>query len=181
MDNPDDPHMFIPPTGPSSTHQSLNKSRRWFHPGRLILWLLAIAVIFAAGLFTGSRQANTGTALQASNTHSSASSANDPAAAREQVIAQVRPSVVEINVGKGNSGSSLGSGVVLDSKGYIITNNHVVEGAQSIEVVFANGTTLPGQLTGTAPTDDLAVVKVDASKVKLTVISLGDSSKVQVG
>jgi S1-C subfamily serine protease len=142
--------------------------------------LAAIAMIFAAGLFTGSRQANTGTASQMSNTHISSSNANDPATTREQVIAQVRPSVVQINVSKGE-GSSLGSGVVIDPKGYIITNNHVIEGAQKIEVVFANGTALPGQLTGTAPTDDLAVVKVDSSKVKLTVISLGDSSKIQVG
>ncbi len=70
---------------------------------------------------------------------------------------------------------------MIDPKGYIITNNHVVEGAQSLVVVFANGTTLPGQQVGTAPNDDLAVVKVDPTKIKLTVISLGDSSKIQVG
>jgi S1-C subfamily serine protease len=178
MDNPDDPHMFVEP---SSTPQPPNKSRRWFHPRKLMLCLAAIVLIFAAGLFTGAQQAENGTALQVSNMHIVASSANDPAATREQVIAQVRPSVVQINVSKGDGGSALGSGVVIDPKGYIITNNHVIEAAQNIEVVFANGTTLPGQLTGAAPSDDLAVVKVDSGKVKLTVIPLGDSAKVQVG
>jgi putative serine protease PepD len=179
MNNPNDPHTSIPPTQP--TPQPLNKSRQRFHPDRLLLGLAAIIMIFAAGLFTGSRQANTGTTPQVSNTHISTSNSDDPATIREQVIAQVRPSVVQINVSKENGRGSLGSGVVIDPKGYIITNNHVIEGAQNITIAFANGTTLQGQLTGTAPTDDLAVVKVDPSQIKLTVIPLGDSSKIQVG
>ncbi len=181
MNNPNDPYMLIPPTQPTPTPQPLNKSRQRFHPGKLLLWLVAIMMTFAAGLFTGSRQVNTGTTSHTSNTHISAPNSDDLAATREQVIAQVRPSVVQINVSKENGGGSLGSGVVIDPKGYIITNNHVIEGAQNITVAFANGTTLQGQLTGTAPTDDLAVVKVDPSQIKLTVIPLGDSSKVQVG
>ena len=151
MNNPNDPHMSMPPTQPTPTPQPLNKSRQRFHPGRLILWLVAIMIIFAAGLFTGSQQAKTGTTSQASNTHIPASNSDDLAATREQVIAQVRPSVVQITISKANGGGSLGSGVVIDPKGYIITNNHVIEGAQNITVTFANGTTLQGQLTGTVP------------------------------
>jgi S1-C subfamily serine protease len=181
MNNPNDPHMFTSPTQPFSTPQPPNQNRRGFHPGKLILWLAAIAIIFAAGLFTGSRQTNTGTPSQTGNTSIPISNSNDLTTTREQVIAQVRPSVVQINVRNETGGGGLGSGVVIDPNGYIITNNHVIEGAQNIQVVFANGTTLPGQLTGAAPTDDLAVVKVDPNKIKLTVITLGDSSKVQVG
>ncbi len=180
MNNPNDPRTSIPSIQPFLAPQPPNKSRRRFRPSRLLLWLVAFAMIFAAGVFTGSRQANTVTTSQVSNTHIPASN-NDLTATREQVIAQVRASVVQINVSKQNGESGLGSGVVIDSKGYIITNNHVIEAAQNIEVVFSNGTTLPGQLTGSAPGDDLAVVKIDPSKIKLTVITLGDSSKAQVG
>ena len=182
MDNLNSPYKPVPPIQPFVTpEQPPNQKRRRSHPGRILLGLAAIAMIFALGLFTGSRQANTGTPTQVTNTPIIAPNGNDPATAREQIIAQVRPSVVEIKVSNGTGGGSLGSGVVIDPKGYIITNNHVIEGAQNIAVVFANGTTLPGQLAGAAPNEDLAVVKVDPSKIKLTVITLGDSSKVQVG
>jgi S1-C subfamily serine protease len=197
MDNTNDPYAFVPSTQPVQpdpatplypSHQSStevhahNRPRRSkFRPGILILWLAAIAMIFAAGLLTGLRQEDRATTAQASSTPTPAANVENTTATRERVIAQVRPSVVQINVSNGNGGGGLGSGVVINAKGYIITNNHVVEGAQSMAVVFADGTTLPGQLVGTAPGDDLAVVKVDPSKTKLTVITLGDSSKVQVG
>ena len=54
-----------------------------------------------------------------------------------------------------------GSGVIIDSRGYIVTNNHVVENQQSLEVIFSNGTKAPAQLVGTDPLTDLAVLKVD--------------------
>jgi S1-C subfamily serine protease len=62
-----------------------------------------------------------------------------------------------------------------------VTNNHVVSGAQSIEVVLSNGTHLTAQLTGTDPADDLAVIKVTPPSSGLTVAKLGDSSKLKVG
>jgi S1-C subfamily serine protease len=99
---------------------------------------------------------------------------------REEVVARVRPSVVQINVLTQNGGG-LGSGVIIDRRGYIITNNHVVEGARQIEVVLFNGQSLPGQIVGAAPADDLAVVKVDPTKANLTVATLGDSSQLKVG
>ena len=57
-------------------------------------------------------------------------------------------------------GSQLGSGIIIDSKGDIVTNNHVVNGEQSIEVVLSNGSTEQGQLMGTIAADDLAVVRI---------------------
>ncbi|MDQ6659870.1 MAG: trypsin-like peptidase domain-containing protein [Chloroflexota bacterium] len=102
-------------------------------------------------------------------------------AVREAVIARVQSAVVQINV-KTGSGGGLGSGVIIDQRGYIITNNHVVEGAQSIEVVLYGGETIPAQIVGTDPPDDLAVVKVTPpSNTTLTVAPLGDSSKLRVG
>lgn len=74
---------------------------------------------------------------------------------------------------------SLGSGVVVSSDGYILTNNHVVEGASDIEVSFANQSETPVRVVGTDPQTDLAVVKLD--QTGLTPLPLADSSKVQVG
>jgi serine protease Do len=73
----------------------------------------------------------------------------------------------------------LGSGVVIDKKGYILTNNHVVEDADEVKVSFADGKTVAGKVVGTDPRSDLAVVKVDG--VGVTAAKLGDSEKLQVG
>ena len=73
----------------------------------------------------------------------------------------------------------MGSGVVVDAQGYILTNNHVVEGADEVKVTFADGKTVKGKVVGTDPKSDLAVVKVDGVKVQPA--KLGDSDKLQVG
>jgi 2-alkenal reductase len=82
-----------------------------------------------------------------------------------------------------NAGRSLGtgSGFVIDSKGYVVTNNHVVRGAADIEVAFTSGLKTRGKVLGTDATADIAVIKVEVPAEKLTVVSLGDSEKVQVG
>jgi S1-C subfamily serine protease len=54
-----------------------------------------------------------------------------------------------------------GSGVIISSEGYVVTNNHVVENAESLEVTLSNGTTLPATLIGVDPFADLAVVRVE--------------------
>lgn len=72
-----------------------------------------------------------------------------------------------------------GSGVIIDAKGYIVTNNHVIEGAKEIVVSFADGTTVEGKLVGSDPVTDLAVVKVDVKN--LPVAELGDSDALIVG
>jgi len=76
---------------------------------------------------------------------------------------------------------ALGSGFVWDKDGYIVTNNHVVRGADKIEVKFADGTTLPAKLIGTDPDSDLAVVKVDNPGFTLTPITLSSATTVKVG
>jgi len=101
-------------------------------------------------------------------------------AVREAVIAKVRPAVVQVNITT-QSGFGLGSGVIIDRRGYIITNNHVIDGAQKIEVVLSDGTKIQAQPVGKDQALDLAVLKVSVPGQNLTVAALGDSSQLQVG
>jgi serine protease Do len=74
---------------------------------------------------------------------------------------------------------SLGSGVIVSPEGYVLTNNHVVDGATDIKVTLGDKRELQAKIVGTDPRTDLAVLKVDGSG--FPAITLGDSSKVQVG
>ena len=73
----------------------------------------------------------------------------------------------------------LGSGVVYSEAGYILTNHHVVEGAENIQVVFSNGDAVDGEIVGSDAFSDIAVIKVNQEN--LTAIPLGDSEKLRVG
>jgi putative serine protease PepD len=74
-----------------------------------------------------------------------------------------------------------GSGFVYDANGDIVTNQHVVDGAQSVSVKFWNGKTYGAHVVGTDASTDLAVIKVDAPSSMLQPLTLGDSSSLQVG
>jgi serine protease DegQ len=74
---------------------------------------------------------------------------------------------------------SLGSGVIVSREGYILTNDHVVEGVTDIQVTFSDGRTLAGKIVGTDPDTDLAVVRVNASG--FTPITFGSSDSARVG
>ena len=78
-------------------------------------------------------------------------------------------------------GTASGSGFVLNKQGNIVTNAHVVDGASNVQVSFNNGNPVPATIVGKDLSTDVAVLKVDPSKVKLTPVALGDSSKLQVG
>jgi S1-C subfamily serine protease len=97
-----------------------------------------------------------------------------------QIFKNVEGSVVSISVTL-PSGGAQGSGFVFDNKGDIVTNNHVVDGATSIDVTFLNGDTVTATLVGKDAYADLAVIRVDTSSRQLTPIPLGDSDKLQVG
>src|SRR5438093_4019643 len=97
-----------------------------------------------------------------------------------------RKGVVKITVSTGASplgGSSQaqGSGFVYDSDGHIVTNQHVVDGAQSVSVQLWNGRSYTAHVVGTDASTDLAVLKVDAPSSQLFPLTLADSSKVAVG
>jgi putative serine protease PepD len=105
-----------------------------------------------------------------------------------QIYRQAYKGVVEITVSTpqqtpmGNQeAQAQGSGFVIDSDGHIVTNDHVVENADSVSVRFWNGDTYSASVVGTDPSTDLAVIKVDAPSSILHPVSLGDSSSVQVG
>ena len=77
--------------------------------------------------------------------------------------------------------SGNGSGSVIDAQGHILTNNHVVEGASKLSVSFGGDKTYPATVVGRDPDTDLAVIKIDPPREGLTVVSLGDSDKLNVG
>ncbi len=78
-------------------------------------------------------------------------------------------------------GQGLGSGFVWDEQGNIITNNHVVAGADEIEVTFADGTIVPAELIGADPDSDLAVIHVDLPSQQLVPVEVADSNQLRVG
>jgi 2-alkenal reductase len=122
-----------------------------------------------------------------------------------QIYEEVNPSVVHIQVVKNEAGLPSfihpevpgapdgstpgeppqafgeGSGFVWDKEGHIVTNNHVVEGAEKITVVFADETSVKAELVGADPDSDLAVLKVDLPAGLLKPVQLGDSANLQVG
>lgn len=75
--------------------------------------------------------------------------------------------------------ASLGSGVIVGPEGYVLTNNHVIETADEIEVAFAGGRKSPAKVVGTDPETDLAVLKVDTAR--LPTIAFGDSKSLSIG
>lgn len=102
-------------------------------------------------------------------------------------IASVRPSVVAINTqvpamdvfGSTFNQEGAGSGWIIDKEGLIVTNNHVVEGAKSINVTLDDGRNFPAILVRTDPISDLAVIKINGSNLKAA--RVGDSSRLRVG
>ena len=106
------------------------------------------------------------------------------------VYRKVNPSVVYIEsltrVPTGSSTSetvpeSQGSGFVWDTAGHIITNNHVVAGADALQVTFTDGVVLPAEVVGRDPDSDLAVIQVNPELVALAPVEQGDINEVQVG
>jgi S1-C subfamily serine protease len=105
-----------------------------------------------------------------------------------QIYRQTYQGVVEITVSSpqqtpmGNQESQAqGSGFVIDSDGHIVTNEHVVDNADSVSVRFWNGNTYKASVVGSDQSTDLAVIKVNAPQSVLHPLTLGDSSKVKVG
>jgi S1-C subfamily serine protease len=98
------------------------------------------------------------------------------------VLDLVEPSVVTIDVDDGTERGVFegsGSGVVISEDGLVLTNAHVIEGGQGIDVVFADGSSEPAELVGSLPDDDVALVQVDRDD--LVPATLGSSEELQVG
>src|SRR5947209_7187177 len=181
--------MQMPPTTPPVNPRRSNGMRT----GAILTLSFVLLVVLGVGLFAGWQFGRTSTSTDSASSSVATLqpgtgpqstvpplTGNNEQAVREAVIAKVRPAVVEVNVTT-QQGGAIGSGVIIDGRGYIVTNNHVVNGAQSMTVTLYDGTNLPAQLVGTDPADDLAVVKITPPSKGLTVAAIGDSSKLVVG
>jgi serine protease Do len=151
---------------------------------RFLLLLTVLALLVAAGAVyrSATEQGPDGLAKTAVAAPG-AVPGDEPVA---QVAAEVEPSVVQVNVSGvertpfgTQKQEGIGSGVIYRSDGYIITNNHVVEGARTVEVAFADGTTEQGEVVGTDPITDLAVIKVNRDG--LPAASFSDDKQLAVG
>jgi len=104
-----------------------------------------------------------------------------------ELYESVRDSVVRITTGEVDSSpfslpqEGLGSGIVIDGEGNILTNFHVVRGFEEVTVTFADGSTATGDVVGTDPGNDVAMVKVSVGSDALSPAKLGDSSAVRIG
>ncbi|MGH2601305.1 MAG: S1C family serine protease, partial [Dehalococcoidia bacterium] len=132
------------------------------------------------------------TALQTPSRSESASQSLDNDASPEEVVDAVSPSVVRIRAGGQQTsafgtvqrGEGTGTGFIVDSRGYIVTNNHVVtlgsrQEASSFQVDLWDGRTVPGTLVGRDERTDLAVIKIEADN--LTPVRFADPNSVDVG
>jgi len=137
----------------------------------------------AGGVFLATDD-NATTAVQSSGSQavvSRPSSTLDGGTDIASLLATAEPAVVAITVGQGpgTGAGGAGTGFVITADGFIVTNNHVVEGQTRIEVAFTDGQSFSARIVGRDPSVDLAVLKVDVTG--LAFIELGDSDAVQVG
>jgi putative serine protease PepD len=176
------------PTAPLNPPERAARRQR---PGWLTstpLVLAATAFVFGVGgVAVGAELLNRGSSTSSTPVGDTAppaapSALNTTPKSYANIAARVLPSVVSINV-TSSSEDDTGSGVILQSNGYILTNNHVVAAAEgghgSVYVTFNDNSTVSAKIIGTDSLDDLAVIKVNHGG--LTPASLGNSSTIQVG
>ena len=169
-----------------------NTSRR----ARIILAALVLLLgTFWAGARFGPRQPTQVEALPLGGSNSPKSVAERDAALTEdeainvRIYRQVSPAVANILTKATEYDffmdpvpvEGAGSGFVIDPRGYILTNFHVVEGAQSIEVVLGDQSRYPAKFIGADQRNDVALVKIEPKGKNLVALSLGDSAAIQVG
>lgn len=176
-----------------------NSPSRRPSPRSLVLGLLVAAGMVASG-FTGALTGGAAVYLSVSRATPAPVTASasqqvrqieasyDVTTAVTEAVARVGPAVVTVVnhlqpqqsiLGTTSEATASGSGVIISADGYIVTNNHVVDSSQSLEVTLADGTTLPARLIGVDPFADLAVLKVEGSMP--AVAEWGDSDALKAG
>ena len=142
---------------------------------------LAILLVFGIGLFAGWQfyHGSAAATTSATGTTAPALSSNTVQTQEEAAIAKVEPAVVQLTVTTAQ-GTAIGSGVIINKNGDIITNNHVVSGGQSITAMLANGTSEQATIVGTSPANDLAVVHIQPNS-HIVAATFANSSKLIVG
>ena len=170
----------------STTDSTRQPRRRRLAP--LAATLLLGATAGAGATVAAVRSAEDGTSTAIAGTRLASSSTLTAG----EIYEEVSDGVVEITAsgvasdasgpfGPAQEGEATGSGFVLDSEGHIVTNAHVVDGASSLSVRFADGRELAATLVGTDPSTDLAVIDVDIPASELDALRLADESSVRVG
>jgi putative serine protease PepD len=155
------------------------RGRRWWPWAPLVGGFIVVGVV---GGLIGWAIASPSSSNAATGTTGTTAGSTSAVCAATSVANQVLPSVVTISV-SGPGGAGTGSGEILQTSGYIVTNNHVIAPAASrgsIEVLFSDGTSTPATLVGRDVQTDLAVIKVQSTG-GLKPIALGTSSSVKVG
>lgn len=181
------------PTGSASDSSAprRRKQRRGPGWGGVIAATLAAAVLASGGTavavhsLDGDSSSSTAAATSHATSLATGSttktvSSTQAAPDWEAVTTAVGNAVVSITV-QTSSGTAEGSGVIYDSSGHVITNNHVVDGATQIQVTLADGRIYSAKVTGTDPATDLAVVELEKAPSDLTVAQFGDSDSVATG
>jgi S1-C subfamily serine protease len=181
---------YEPVSAPPAPPREPQKKRHGARVVAIAGMVLMLMFVLGTGLFAGwefashsqssiSAEQTQTSALTSIATSTSATAANAVEAQQEAAIAKVKPAVVELSVTT-NQGQQIGSGVIIDKNGDIVTNNHVVNGAQTIVATLENGNTEKAQLVGSDAADDLAVVRIQPTPY-MAVATIGDSSKLTVG
>ncbi|MGN0076011.1 MAG: S1C family serine protease [Parafannyhessea sp.] len=145
--------------------------------GGIVGALLVVFALNGMGFFANASGTSTTSSSTAGKTINIKNT--DEATTAQAAAAKALPSVVVVNVTT-SSGSGLGSGVIYDKKGDIITNYHVIEGATSISVTI-NNKSYDAKVVGSDSSSDIAVIKVDLGNTEVTPIEVGDSDKLVVG
>jgi putative serine protease PepD len=155
--------------GAAGTAPGLREPRR-------VAWarLLALVALAAALVLAGCTTTTTASTLAPTSGLDVKPSAAALQQQFVQVVKQVGPSVVLIQTSEG-----LGSGIVFDAKGDVVTNHHVVDNADAFQVTLANGRQYRARLVGSFPADDLAVLHIDVAELQPA--AFADSSRLQVG
>jgi S1-C subfamily serine protease len=155
------------------------------------LTLLTVLVLLAAAVAAGaisaelilSRQPAAPSASQPRSSFTAASGAAQTPLAATAIYQKASKGVVMITTQTGGSrrGQGTGSGIVLDKSGNIMTNNHVVDGANQVQVTFSDGSTTSATVVNTNPGQDLATIRVSVSASRLYPLTLGNSDNVLIG
>ncbi|WP_054952528.1 S1C family serine protease [Flaviflexus massiliensis] len=133
-----------------------------------------------AGLIYGLTEPHTDAAVSSETQTEIRTVASDGGVNWAQIADEVQPSVVAIEV-RGQGTSSTGSGVILDTDGHILTNHHVIAGAQQIQVTLSNGQIIPAEVVGSDASTDLAVIKLTTVPEGITPATFGTSDDLVVG
>jgi S1-C subfamily serine protease len=160
--------------------------------GRILLitavLVVAVVVMLGSPFSSGDSSDSPVVVMAAQSNYALSDAAFQPATSDStftQIYYDVSPSVVAISVSVVSRNrlvaTATGSGFVVDDAGYIVTNDHVVDGASQIEVDFYDGTLAWAQIVGVDPDSDLAVLKVDVPAETLYPVTFGDSDALQIG